>query len=278
MRRRHPMYPVFAASLFSLFSLFFSAAPADAVDGVIEINQASALAGGITPSDTPGFPVTLDHPGAYRLTGNLTVPANTTAVRIEAENVRLDLGGFEVRGPNLCSGYPTNNCTTIGGAPGILSPTANQGLGVVRNGTVTGMGGPCIDLVGNSSTVEQVAVYHCGGTSGTIGSGIRLGLFGRAIGNHVSNTFGDGISLLSGGEARDNEARGNAFSGIISNGPRSALITGNMVYDNNSAGIVGGPLGGTLGLISRNVMSGNLGGPFVRAVSAGDNLCSGTLC
>lgn len=30
-----------------------------AVDGVIDINQARALAGGVTPGDTAGFPVTI---------------------------------------------------------------------------------------------------------------------------------------------------------------------------------------------------------------------------
>jgi len=47
--------------------------PALAVDGVIEINQARANAGGVTLSDGPGFPVTIDHNGSYRLTSDLTV-------------------------------------------------------------------------------------------------------------------------------------------------------------------------------------------------------------
>ncbi len=47
------------------------AGPALAVDGVIEINQASALAGGVTPGDSPGFPIHLNNSGAYRLTGDL---------------------------------------------------------------------------------------------------------------------------------------------------------------------------------------------------------------
>ena len=45
-----------------------------ASDGVIEINQARALQGGVTEGDTPGFPVTISQSGSYRLTGNLTVP------------------------------------------------------------------------------------------------------------------------------------------------------------------------------------------------------------
>src|SRR5581483_7661707 len=45
---------------------------ARAVDGVIEINHARALAGGVTASDLPGYPITIDQSGSYRLTGNLT--------------------------------------------------------------------------------------------------------------------------------------------------------------------------------------------------------------
>jgi hypothetical protein len=45
-------------------SLFIASAAA--VDGVIEINQAKALAGGVTPGDTAGFPVALSAPGSYR--------------------------------------------------------------------------------------------------------------------------------------------------------------------------------------------------------------------
>ena len=37
----------------------FASLPTFASDGVIEINQASAIAGGVTPGDTAGFPVTL---------------------------------------------------------------------------------------------------------------------------------------------------------------------------------------------------------------------------
>ena len=59
-------------------------APARAVDGVIEINQARALAGGVTPGDAAGFPVTITASGSYRLTGNLTVDENTTAISVTA--------------------------------------------------------------------------------------------------------------------------------------------------------------------------------------------------
>ena len=52
-----------------------------AADGKIEINQAKALAGGVTATDAPGFPVTIDQSGSYLLTSDLTVPADTSACR-----------------------------------------------------------------------------------------------------------------------------------------------------------------------------------------------------
>ena len=92
--------------LFALLAIV-TAREVRAVDGVIEINQARAIAGGVTPGDTPGFPVTISAAGSYRLTGNLTVPAlNTTAISITANYVTLDLGGFLVSGPNTCFGSP----------------------------------------------------------------------------------------------------------------------------------------------------------------------------
>src|SRR6266436_5972961 len=79
-----------------------------AVDGVVLIDQNHALAGNITPGDAPGFPVTISQPGSYRLTGNLVVPdVNTTAIQITADFVTVDLNGFSIIGPNVCTPNPT---------------------------------------------------------------------------------------------------------------------------------------------------------------------------
>ena len=68
------------------------ARPALGVDGVIEVNQARAIAGGVTAGDTPGFPVTLSREGSYRLTGNLGVGnADTTAILVTSGDVTIDL-------------------------------------------------------------------------------------------------------------------------------------------------------------------------------------------
>src|ERR1022692_224651 len=79
----------------------------NAVDGVVLISQVQALAGNVTPGDAPGFPVTISVPGSYRLSGNLTVPdQNTTAIQIAADNVTIDLNGFSILGPTVCTGTP----------------------------------------------------------------------------------------------------------------------------------------------------------------------------
>src|SRR5437016_7141953 len=98
-----------------IVSLFVGAAllggvamPTWAIDGVILIDQNKAMAGNVTPGDTPGFPVTITLPGSYRLAGNLTVPdANTSGIVIAADHVTIDLNGFAILGPVDCSaGFP----------------------------------------------------------------------------------------------------------------------------------------------------------------------------
>lgn len=77
--------------------------PASATDGVIEINQPEALAGGINGSlvdDPPGFPVAITQSGSYRLTSNLVVTGSEDAISISdtAPYTTLDLNGFAVLG------------------------------------------------------------------------------------------------------------------------------------------------------------------------------------
>src|SRR5438046_155584 len=92
-----------------------------AVDGVVLIDQNRALAGGVTPGDAPGFPVTLSVAGSYRLSGNLTVPdENTNAIVVSADNVTIDLNGFSILGPVVCSGNPVSCNFTTGTGTGVI--------------------------------------------------------------------------------------------------------------------------------------------------------------
>jgi hypothetical protein len=71
--------------------------------GVVLITQAKAMAGGVTPGDAPGFPVSITRPGSYRLTSNLRLLSGP-AIEILADNVSLNLNGFAIVGSNI---YPS---------------------------------------------------------------------------------------------------------------------------------------------------------------------------
>jgi hypothetical protein len=98
--------------------LFLALAPAClfAVDGVVLINQSTVMAAG-------GFPYVIAAPGSYKLSGNLVSLVNQMAIQITANNVVLDLNGFNVQ----CTANRQSTC--IGG-------TAVHNI-AIRNGTVT---------------------------------------------------------------------------------------------------------------------------------------------
>ena len=132
--------------------------------GVITIDQAKAEAGGVTAGDAPGFPVTISQPGSYRLMSNLTVAdMAVTAIRITSPGVTLDLNGFEVSGPNSCTGTGgTLTCLSYN-----LPGNATRGIGIlatapaftVHGGSVRGFaanGIQGIDAAAGSLTVDRV--------------------------------------------------------------------------------------------------------------------------
>ena len=197
-------------------------------DGVIAINQDVALAGNAIPGDTPGFPVTISKSGSYRLTSNLTVPdADTTAIQINADSVTLDLNGFSILGPVVCTTRPTA-CPAPGKGIGVsaggaqaFAPKAVR----VTNGSVRGMGGVGIVLGGSGSFVDKVVVYgNAGGgmsvTGGVTGSAAtQNGSFGMIAtmvrDSSALENVGDGIILdISGGVATGNVSSLNGGFGI----------------------------------------------------------------
>lgn len=143
--------------------LLLTSAAVWAVDGVIEINHAKALAGGVTSGDAPGYPVTISQPGSYRLTGNIAQPdANTHAVSVTANDVSIDLNGFAILGANTCTKFavfppPAVTCSGPGTGNGINADV----LGLtVRNGVIAGVGGSGIS--GPSGRIERVQLHDNG--------------------------------------------------------------------------------------------------------------------
>ena len=165
-----------------------------AVDGVIEINQAKAIAGQVTPGDSPGYPVSLSQAGSYKLTSDLIVPTGTNGILLGAHDIYFDLNGFAIRGPASCAPI---SCPT-GTAAGISAPDFFSGgaRATVVDGKVGGFEGDCINLGGNAH-VERVVIQNCGG------EGIQLLGSGIVIANRVSITGGTGLAL-NGSIFRDN--------------------------------------------------------------------------
>jgi hypothetical protein len=125
---------------------------ARAGDGRVEISQSRALAGNVTPGDTPGFPVDLFTPGSYVLTSDLVVPNATTGgiVVWTPGSVTIDLAGFALRGPVTCTGYgSTLSCTSgfgigINGASAVSEPAPL----IVKNGRIEGFRGDAVTTKG----------------------------------------------------------------------------------------------------------------------------------
>jgi len=221
-----------------------------AVDGVVLIDQKLARAGNVSPGDTPGFPVTISQPGSYRLSENLIVAdAATTAIHITADNVTLDLNGFSIIGPTICTPNPTT-CNFSGGGVGIHAgdfqggTVAPQGV-TVLNGTVRGMGFHGVRLMGNGTVVERVRSFSNGGPGIVVGIGSVIdsmtflnggtGIIALMVrGSSAEGNRSVGIFIRDNGVATSNNSNFNGGDGITAN---KATVTGNTVNSNNGFGI-----------------------------------------
>lgn len=269
------------------------AAPALAVasDGVNEINQTCAVLTGCFTGDGAGFPVTIGNsPGrSYRLTGDLVVPdANTTAVSVVASGVSLDLGGFEIRGPNLCVDFV---CTFDGTGFGVQL-TGDRAR--IFDGSITGMGSVGIysPNFGSGHIVEEVRVAH------NRYQGIRLDGYGNTVRGSVVIENGDDGVQITGFAATviDNVIYGNAGNGMTLNASGSRIV-GNSVSGNVGNGVRAGQgcmiqgntmrTNGGYGLFlldgassfRENTISDNTGGSvlgFNASSNLGSNFCNGS--
>jgi hypothetical protein len=267
---------------FLLLLTFTTTAAGLAVDGVIEIDQASAVAGGVSPGDAPGFPVSLTAAGSYRLTGNLDVsgepsPQNTTAIEILASFVTLDLNGFSLLGNTVCTGSPVTSCAPLGTGDGVTSRDHN--FVRIENGMVRGFGDAGID--GGNATVDRVQAF----SNGTRGIALHNGGLvsdSAAGGNGARGIMGLGAIIASSralengsvgiyanpGEIRDCEAVHNGSSGIT---VVDGLVSGSISRGNVSTAIIATRSGYT-----SNNASGT--GPISGGFSLGRNVCNAALC
>lgn len=226
------------------FAALLVVQPAVAVDGTIEINHARALAGGITPGDTAGYPVTISQPGSYRLTSNLTVPGGVSGVEVTASDVSLDLNGFAILGPRTCTGTPVTSCAGGTSGSGVSAAAAYRNIRIA-NGTIAGMHMGV--LISSSGRIERVATHDNYG-------GIALGT-GEIVHSSVDQNEATGIG---GDQIQVSSSRvsGNGSYGIWVE--HSARLFDNVVISNGSDGIsTYGSWDSGRAVISRNVVAGS---------------------
>jgi hypothetical protein len=203
-----------------LAGLLVLACPAAAVDGEILINQKAAIAGGITPGDAAGFPVSITRRGRYKLTSDLIVPANTNGIEVVEHDVTIDLNGHSILGGNVANrginaagvgGFTVMNGTIRGFKDfGIFN---NGAFVVIDSARVIGNGAVGI-FVGDDARVRKSTVsdntfggIQCGQrcliqqnlvTLTSPGSGVILQQGGVALGNTVALNDGFGIVAIQG--------------------------------------------------------------------------------
>ena len=285
------------ASISILASLLGTAA-AHAVDGVIEINQAKALAGGVTGTDGGNFPVTIDKGGSYRLTSNLVVPADTNGIVVsiigaaaDPSIVDIDLNGFTISS--------TVSCSWGGGEPASLGCTASIGPGYgiqavvgqvrVHDGVVQGFRGHCID---NSITNKSIELRNLDLKWCAFGANAQHGVLENinAVQNQLAGIFAT-RSVLHRIHAQENAGDGISISESALDLCTSISNTGHGIGASGSSqvnrcvslGSVTGyglncPAGTTTCGYAGNTFKDNDQGDVFNGVPLGINLCSGAVC
>ena len=237
-------------------------AQAQSLDGVVTITQASAAAGGVTPGDAPGFPVTISRPGHYRLGGPLTVATEgQSAIQIVTDRVTLDLNGHSISGPATCTGSNPNMlyCQMTGNAgAGVSAPTRSQIR--VHNGRVRGFHQGL--HLGALCSAEGLDIEH------TM-IGMTLGTMSQAVGNAVYLAASRAISAHS-GLVRDNRIW-DAGIGVYSN---ASLVERNRIHSTGVA--IQGYGQSSVGAVGNAITTYTTA--LMGVVPVGPNQCGAGLC
>jgi hypothetical protein len=230
--------------------------------GQVAINQTAAVAGGISGScDAPGFPITICTSGSYKLTSDLTVPANTDGIDINAGDVTIDLNGFAIRGALTCTGSgSTLSCSGSSSGYGIESNSVNI---TVHGGTVRGFATFGVYLGGFGNIVDEVNLSE-NGSALNVGAAVVTKCTASKNGYGFSGTN----AQLKGNTASSNQVDGfdvwfgTATDNVSNNNGRYGFRAVNSLVSNNEASGNG----------STDVF--DAGG----LVSPGNNSCHGASC
>ncbi len=199
----------------------------------IEVNNVN------TPGDASSVFV-ISQPGSYCLTSNVVGVAGKNGIKIDADNVTLDLAGFGVLGVgNSLSGIVINNHFHI----------------VIRNGSITGWSSHGLDgASGGLARIEDLRTDANGWNGLVINSGSQVNNcvaaqntgVGIAVSNDVlvtgcvsSLNGGHGFGLGTACTIKSSLAFGNSGAGIAPGGVNSLTVIDCNAHTNNGGGIAG---------------------------------------
>jgi hypothetical protein len=205
---------------------------------------------GCFAGDDPGFPVTVNMSGSYRLTGSLDLSAegvNVSGVAVSVPAVTIDLGGFHIAGPTSCSGSGiTIDCSpaSTGVGSGGVQFSSNATAGVVQNGIVRNMTNFGVFSQATGLRVHDISAIHNGrdgiAENGQDGVDVNTGSVVdgvAAIGNGRNGINGQGTgSVVTRTSARHNGMKGFSL-GIFYKFGRSSASSGNGEADLCGGGI-----------------------------------------
>jgi hypothetical protein len=219
-------------------------APAVALDGEILIDQARAGTGGITPADDPGFPITINRLGKYKLTSNLSVPPGSDAFLITADNVTIDFNGFRIFGGRFgvtaagIDGLTVMNGTIMGFSQhGVRARSfaVVQDMQIVNNGNMgvrlDNNGRVIRSTISGNTSINVYCVSRCLIANNVITASETesgVGLFTAAgghlvLGNVIANNFIFGIYAEGVTGYANNTLTGNNSGGAQVNGAVNAV-------------------------------------------------------
>ena len=193
------------ASVFGQGSLTPPGPPTPTMKSLDQVEPRTPISAATTPGDgSDNFIIT--KPGSYYLTTNFINSAGKGGIRIETNNVTIDLNGFAVDGAGI-------------GSQGIRIITSIHRLNVtVRNGTVCNWNSAGIALTfGLNTLVEKVLV------TGNAGDGIETGENG-VVRDCLAYTNANGGTFLAGMVAGQGSVVENCAADF--NGNNNANCTG----------------------------------------------------
>ena len=189
-------------------------------------------------------------PGSYCLAGNLVGEPGRHGIRIDADDVSIDLNGFALRGAKS-------------GGLAILAGLSQRGIRIM-NGTIVDWLGGGIVVRGKGASVTDLKVLDCAG-------GIELDEGGAT---RISRCEVRDLTVLAGGAAlRASVVEGCAVGGVFSPGPVTGIVGASVSGCDvrgvrSEAGAAGGILAGAVSGCRVSEVNGTASSFEIRAPAA----------